>query len=114
MMTVEIDYDLAKQVLSSDMIKKMQHFQVKLFDIALWNKDYEPCISSLFECGSGSFSGTDEIYGDFFLHNGTLVDTAEASETYYKAWLKKQGRSDCVGRVPLRDGEGFVITFKTK
>ncbi len=107
--SVEIDYELANQVLSKEDVAKMKHFDVYLFDIAQWQKDYEPCISSLFICCSvGSFSDHDDVYGDYFVHNGTLVGTAEISEIYYKAWLEKQNRVDKEGRIPLTD-DGYII-----
>lgn len=109
---VEIDYELAKKVLPDSVVAKIKYFQVVLFDIALWENDYEPCISSLFMyCNGGSFSDTDSLYGDFFVHNGSLVGTAEDSEVYYKAWLEKQGRKDKENRKPLKD-DGYIITLK--
>ena len=68
---VEIDYELAAQVLSPFIIAKMRHFGVVLFDIAAWQRDYEPSIASLFSCcAGGSFSNTDPVYGDFFVRYG--------------------------------------------
>lgn len=109
---VEIDYELAEKVLSADVVAKMKYFQVELFHIATWERDYEPCISSLFLiCSGGSFSDTDKVYGDFFVHNGSLVGTAEDSEIYYKAWLEKNNLKDKQGRTPLKD-DGYIVTFK--
>jgi len=109
---VKIDYSLAKEVLPEDAIEKMQYFEVELFNIAAWENDYEPCISSLFMlCSGGSFSDSDPKYGTFFVHNGSLVGTATDSEIYYSAWLNKNKLQDRKGRKPLKD-DGFIITFK--
>jgi hypothetical protein len=113
----EIDYDLAERVLSAEAVAEMRHFNVQLFDIAAWIEEEKknPCISSLFVCSAGgSHDIVDETYGHRFVHNGTLVGTAEISECYYAAWLAQQGRKDTPDRAPLKDGEGFVITFKLK
>jgi hypothetical protein len=111
----EIDYDLAERVLSAEAVAEMRHFDVQLFDIAAWIEEEKgkPCISSLFVCSDGgSHDIVDETYGHRFVHNGTLVDTAEISESYYAAWLEQQGRKDVPDRAPLKDGDGFVLTFK--
>ena len=112
MNSVPIDYVLAAQVLPANIVEKIKHFNVVLFDIARWQNDYEPDISSLFICcKGGSFHDVDSIYGSYHVHNGTLVGLAEFSEIYYRAWLQKNGVVDRENRQPIKDN-GFLINFQ--
>lgn len=112
MNSVPIDYALAAQVLPANIVSKMKHFNVFLFDISQWQQDYEPCISSLFICcKGGSFHDIDSVYGSYHVHNGTLVGLAEFSEMYYKAWLQKNNLLDRPNRQPLKDSDYILMTL---
>lgn len=111
---VPIDYELAERTLSAEAVAEMRHFDLQLLDVASWHEDKRspPCISSLFCFGrGGSYDFDDEKYGQRYVHNGTLVGTAENSERYYAAWLAQQGRSDAPDRERQRDDDGVFITF---
>jgi hypothetical protein len=109
---VEIDYVLAERVLSEEEVSEMRHYHVALLDIAdfVEKRKYTPCISSLFVCSAGgSHDMIDDTYGHRFVHNGTLVGTAETSERYYAAWLAQQGRTDASDRARMSDGDGCIV-----
>jgi hypothetical protein len=93
MQSIDIDFDLAKTILPELAVNILKHLDAKLFNIDCWNQDYQPCISSLFIIGSGSYDFEDDTYGIIYIHNGTLsqvrkYDWDQLSRKYYDAYKK--------------------------